>query len=357
MVGLSAHMRTKSQGSGDNNMKQQDQTLSVCRRPFLALASATFLSIMLFWFSEASASSTPESPFATLVDPGGCAIEQITSAGHDEYQVQGASRDGTLLAMTARKEAENEGEATLRLYEMNLKTGEKTALPKFLTNSGPFSSDNKFNVLAQEAGNGKTDIFEYERATGELRAVASHEQWDWLPSYSPDDRFIVFNSYRVDGQADIHLFERSTGDLQRITDFPGYDAHAQFSPDGKQILFHRQQGTREDGGYIFDLMVYDIESATETRLTDGEFEESYAAWAPDGRHIVYSSDQKGKHGKHNLYVRAPDGEISARLTKGDWKDSYAFWSHDGNYIYFNSDRHGPSNIYRLVMDGFDCVRE
>ena len=45
------------------------------------------------------------------------------------------------------------------------------------------------------------------------------------------------------------------------------------------------------------------------------------------------------------------------MTNGDWKDGYAFWTRDGAFIYFNSDRSGASNIYRLLMDGFECVRD
>jgi Tol biopolymer transport system component len=304
---------------------------------------------------EQSASADAVSPFTRLVDPSGCVIEQITTADHHEYQVQSASADGRLLSMAARLEGMAENDA--KVYEMDLATGEKTDLSHTLTNSGPYSPDGRFNVVAQVTANGKTDIYEYERATGELRAVTSHEDWDWLPNYSPDGRFIVFNSYRVDGQSDIHLFEKSTGTLTRLTEDPRYDAHAQFSPDGKQILYHRQQGTRDEGGYIFDLFVHDMETGQKTQLTDGDYEEGYPAWAPDGRHIVYSSDIGGKHGKPNLYILAPEGETSARLTQGDWKDSYALWSRDGEFIYFNSDRAGAGNIYRMLMDGVECVRE
>ena len=306
---------------------------------------------------EQVAATKAASPFARLTDPGGCVIEQITTADHDEYHVQGASADGLLLAMAARFPGAGDDESVYQVFEMDLATGEKTDLSGVLANSGPYSPDGRFIVVAQETDDGKTDIFEYERATGELRAVAPHEEWDWLPSYSPDGRFIVFNSYRVDGQSDIHLFEKSTGELRRLTDDPGYDAHAQFSGDGKRILYHHQRGTRDEGGYIFDLMVHDMETAEKTRLTDGDYEESYPAWAPDGRHIVYSSDVAGEHGKHNLYVLGPDGKTMARLTEGDWSDSYAFWSADGQYVYFTSDRAGATNVYRVLMDGVDCARE
>ena len=297
----------------------------------------------------------PAIPFTRLVDPGGCVIEQITAGENEQYQVQGVSPDGRSLLLAFRKKGapnlDSQG------YEMDLGTGERTDLSDKFTNSGTYSPDGKFIVVAQASDNGKTDIYEYERATGELQAVASHEDWDWLPSYSPDGRFIVFNSYRVDGQSDIHVFDKSTRTLRRLTESPGYDAHAQYSPDGERIVFNRQRGTRDDGGYVFDLIVIDVKTGQETQLTDGEYEEGYPAWGPDGRHIVYSSDIDGQPGKLNLYILGPGGKGVSRITQGDWKDSYAFWTRDGAFIYFNSDRSGATNIYRLLMDGFECVRD
>ena len=115
-----------------------------------------------------------QSPFARLADPGGCVIERITTADHDEWQVQGASADGRWLAMAGRLEAEDGSGSVVRVFEMDLATGEKTDLSHVLQNSGPYSPDNRFIVLAQETANGRTDIFEYERATGALRTVAPH---------------------------------------------------------------------------------------------------------------------------------------------------------------------------------------
>lgn len=306
--------------------------------------------------AEQSVAVAAATPFARLADPSGCLIEQLTAGDDDEYQVQGASGDGRWLAMTARRAGATQGDTLHQVSELDLTTGTKTDLSPALTNSGPYSPDGRYIVLAQAMGADKTDIVEYERATGALRPVASHEDWDWLPSYSPDGRSIVFNSYRVNGQSDVHLFDKTTGALRRLTDEPGYDAHAQFSGDGRRIVYHRQRGKRDGGGHLFDLMVYDLGTGKSTRLTHGDYEESYPAWAPDGRHIVFSSDAAGKPGKLNLYVLGPGGRSTTRLTQGDWKDSYAFWSRDGRFIYFNSDRAGATNIYRIVMDGVDCVR-
>lgn len=336
------------------------QCRDVSRFRRFAVSAAMLVTLPMLWscskeVSQGATEPLSSSVFPTLTDPTGCVIEQITNADHDEYQVQGASPDGKTLFMAGSMAGPAENETVYEAYEVDLSTGEKKDLSHVLQNSGPYSPDGKFNVVAQSTENGKTDIFEYERATGKLRPVASHEDWDWLPSYSPDGRYILFNSYRVGGQSDIHLFEKSTGELRRLTDAPEYEAHGQFSPDGKRIIYHHQRGTREDGGYVFDLMVYDMDTEKITQLTDTGFEEGYPAWAPDGRHVVYSSDADSTPKKPNLYILSPEGELIARLTQGDWKDSYAFWTRDGKYIYFNSDRSGVTNIYRMLMDGMSCM--
>ena len=300
---------------------------------------------------------SPGGPFPRLSDPGGCVIEQLTDGNYEEYQVYSASADGRWMTIGSRPGPGGGDDLVANVHEMNLVTGATTDLSHVLTNAGPYSPDGRSIVVAQPVDEGKTDVHEYDRASGRLLPVASHEEWDWLPSYSPDGSLIVFNSYRVDGQSDIFLFEKETGSLTRLTSDPRYEAHGRFSPDGKRILFHRQRGPRDGGGHIFDLVVHDLDTGTETRLTDRDYEESYPAWAPDGRHVVFSSDVNGSPGKLNLYILMPDGRTMTRLTRGDWKDSYAGWSPDGRYIYFNSDRAGPTNVYRVVMDGADCVRD
>ncbi len=293
--------------------------------------------------------------YTSFTDATGCLVEQITSATYDEYQVQGVSSDGRFLSFTTDRGEDDEGNRQLEVRILDLTNGTATRLAESINNSGNFSPDGQYLVVAAYDDTGRTEILELHVESGDISVIAPHEQWDWLPSYSADGRFIVFNSYRHEGQADIFVYERATKDLRRLTDYPGYDAHAQFSPDGERILFNRMMRERENERYDFDLYIYDVREETETRLTDGPFEESYGAFAPDGEHIVFSWDAEEAPDNHNLYIRAPDGSVSA-LTDGEWKDYYAYWTRDGNYIYFNSNRSGDFNVHRIPMLGVSCVQ-
>lgn len=297
-----------------------------------------------------------DATFTQLTDPSGRQIEQITSEPFDEYQNRGVTHDGEWISI-AYNEGDSDAEGpTTGAYFLNLRTGERTDLQEPLNNCGSFSPDGKRFVGAHADPSGRTEIFELDRQTGEATLLASHERWEWLPSYSPDGEFVVFNSDRVGNQMDLFLLNRATLDLRRLTTDPRYDAHAQFSPDGSRILFHRRLGRLQQGGYVFDLYVIDLESGVETRLTDGAYEESYASFAPDGEHIVFSADFDEPPEQSNLYILGPDGEIHGQLTDGNWKDSYAYWTPDGQYIYFNSTRDGASNVCRIPMRGEICAQ-
>ena len=319
------------------------------KRAALVLCSATALA--------ACSENSGGVEYSRSVDPSGCVLEQITNEPHDEYQVQGVSRDGRFLAYTLNRGDDAQGVLQRVVYILELQTGIRTALEPLINNSGAFSPDGRYLVVAADDEHARTEIIELEIKTGASTIIASQpDAWDWLPSYSPDGTQIVFNSNRNDGQMDVYIYERASGAMRRLTTFDGYDAHAQFSPDGERMLFHRMQSKREDGGYNFDLYTIDLATGAETRLTDGPYEESYGAFAPDGQHMVLSSDFEEAPEKHNLYARAPDGSLTA-LTDGDWVDRYAYWTADGKYIYFNSDRGEVANVYRIPMKGMDCVRD
>jgi Tol biopolymer transport system component len=313
--------------------------------------------LLVIFTMAAQASSAGESLFTARTGGTGCIVEELSGSDDARFHVQGVSRDGKWLSYTEEYGQADDGKPIRTIFLLNLDSGHKKAMHDTITNSGAFSPDGHHLVAAFEVESDRTDIWEINLETQELIPIAQHEQWDWLPSYSPDGSSIVFNSWRIDDQSEIYSYDRASGELTRMTNNPRYDAHGEYSPDGTKILFHRMVEQKDQGGYDFELFVIDVETGEEKQITPGSpFEESYASWAPDSKHVVFSSDHDGKPEKHNLYILGPDGEIVSRLTRGDWKDSYAYWSRDGKYIYFTSERGGKPNVYRVPMVGLNCKK-
>lgn len=285
-----------------------------------------------------------EISFETSVDPGGCLVEHVAvDPDVEQFHYDGLSPDGKTLAVGYRAGEES------GLFLLDLTTGERTEIPG-LDNGAVFSPDGTkiLNILPTE--NGRTDIVEYDLASGEMTIIARHQEWEWLASYSSDGNLILFNSYRT-GASDIYTYRKSDGQLKRWTDFDGYEAHAQFSPDDSKILFNRQEN-----GSDFNLHVVDVKTGEISQLTSDLSEEGYASWSPDGRTIVFSSDRERDSGETDLFLMKSNGEDIRRITNDPTKDSYPFFSPDGRYVYFNSDRE-PSGLYRIEFNNkLDCIK-
>ena len=78
----------------------------------------------------------------------GCVVEQITSEFHDEYEVQGGSRDGRLLSYSLNRGEDAPGGQQLKVHTLDLHTGSTTRMPEAINNSGAFSPDGEYLVVA-----------------------------------------------------------------------------------------------------------------------------------------------------------------------------------------------------------------
>ena len=236
--------------------------------------------LLVLPFGLVAGSAEPSKPlFKTLTGTQGCVIEQITNEVYDEFQHHGVSDDGQWLAVGWHQGKDSGGQSIRGSYVLNLITGEKTHLAEPINHNSSFSPDGQFLIGAQYTPDGKTELYEYDRQTGQATVIAADPNWDFKPSYSPEGQHIIFNSYRS-GNSEIYLYHRAAQTLQRLTEHDSYDSHGDFSPDGSQVLFHRQVKKYADGLYDFDLFVHDLATGNETRLTSTPAEESYGAWGP-----------------------------------------------------------------------------
>ena len=111
------------------------------------------------------------------------------------------------------------------------------------------------------------------------------------------------------------------------------------SPDGRYVAVEvREPGNR-------DVMVYDLNRETRTRLTLDPASDSYPMWTQDGRRVVFSSTRDGAY---NVFSKAADGtgEVE-RVTSSDtfqWPES---WSVDGQSLVVGNNPGGGVDIHVL----------
>ncbi len=149
---------------------------------------------------------------------------------------------------------------------------------------------------------------------------------------------IVYSSLRP-GNWDIFLFPGAGAPPRRLTDHPGLDYGAAFSPDGRWVVF-----TSERRGNP-DLYALELESNSQPRLLlDSAAMEDQVAFAPDGRSIAFVGTASGNA---DVYVlpfmpQTTQGPASAtNVTNHAGGDFRPDFSPDGTRIAFSSDRDTP----------------
>jgi len=110
-----------------------------------------------------------------------------------------------------------------------------------------------------------------------------------------------------------------------------------------------------DGKILFDDFedVY-VMRADGTRIrvvVDRPGAEFDAAWAPDGRRIVYRDSRRGINENDEIFIVRSDGAGARNLSRNPANDWGPDWSPDGKTIAFNSDRDGVMSGYLISPDG------
>jgi TolB protein len=166
----------------------------------------------------------------------------------------------------------------------------------------------------------------------ELKLTERAGRVAYEPSFSPDGRWVVFESHVVDVENDGVITTYKTdgsGPFTALTDALFDCRQPNWSPAGDHILYQRYTGGQ------WDIWVMNTDGSSQTKVTGGAGNKTDGSFSPDGKWIVYSSDEGGLNSA-NLFVVPVSGGNSARVSFFHGYDGAPSWSPDGNRIAFES---------------------
>jgi TolB protein len=207
------------------------------------------------------------------------------------------------------------GKAEVFVQEMKSGLRNSVAAFKGLNSAPSWSPDGKHLALTlSKAGN--PEIYTLELATGKLSRVTHNSQAiDTEAVWMPNGRELLFTSDRG-GHPQIYKISVGGGRAKRVTFEGSYNTSADISPDGQLMtMVHSVNGK-------FYIAVQDVSTGAVLVLTETGRDES-PSFAPNGRMILYATEQKGKA---VLAAVSVDGQIQQLLGESDRDVREPAWS-------------------------------
>ena len=163
------------------------------------------------------------------------------------------------------------------------------------------------------------------------------------PSWSPSGDSLVFNTAGGDSIAYPRLALASVHD-GGVRFIPHTDGGAwlqpNWSPDGRSIAFVKYVAGALGG----EIVIHELSTGTQARITNNDLEDYYPAWSPDGASLVWSRVHPG--GAEDIWVWSLSDRMERQVTLGHRPR----WCPDGRALLFERrDDKGGAHLYKREL--------
>ena len=147
------------------------------------------------------------------------------------------------------------------------------------------SPDNKNVAYAWHSGGYNLCVVGFDGSKPRVLRPTGNGVLDLIPvAWSPDGRQILAEFTKTDNTRDMMLVAVADGSA-KLLKAVGKDPSpgGVFSPDGRYIAWATKEG----------FSLFDLQSGTESPLIPDRTNHKVLGWAPDGKHILFSSERSG----------------------------------------------------------------
>jgi eukaryotic-like serine/threonine-protein kinase len=167
---------------------------------------------------------------------------------------------------------------------------------------------------------------------------------------SPDDKWVAASD---DSHTAIWLYELSRGIATRLTFDSGFDSDPIWSPDGKSILYDNAIGSGAGTGGTFTLSVKPADGGGKSQVVYRST--SYTqpnSWSPDGKYVAMTVFGGGVSPHNDIWILPMSGDRKPfPFLQSNGNKSYPGFSPDGRWLLYTSDESGRNEVYVVPFPG------
>jgi Tol biopolymer transport system component len=194
--------------------------------------------------------------------------------------------------------------------------------------------------VAVEAGDPLRELWIVDLTRNTRTRVPLESAWVGTSVFSPDSSIIYTNILR-NGHSELIAHGVSGGGERKLADETMTDGGVSgISPDGKTLLFVRTDG----------LALMSVSAPGQMIKLPGHSKDSFAEFSPDGKYIVYMSDQNGRMEVFITSVADPNQKWQVSNSGG----FFPRWRSDGKEIFY-LDATDKINAVSVEANGTDLT--
>jgi len=187
------------------------------------------------------------------------------------------------------------------------------------------SPDNKNIAYAWWSDGYNLCVVGFDGSKARVLRAAGNGVLDLLPvAWSPDGRQLLAEFVKTDNTRDMMLVAVADGSAKLLKAVgKGPSPGGVFSPDGRYVAWATKEG----------LSLFDLQSGTESPLIPDRTNHQVLGWAPDGKHILFSSERSGSADAWLIAVAGGKALGKPVFVKKDWGSRPMGFTRTGSFFY------------------------